>query len=294
MTLTNEQKIQGSADWLALRKTKITATDISCIMGASTYMTPYELWEQKIGLKEPPEENEGMRIGRKYEDKIRKWANENFNCNFEPDVVIHPEMPFILASLDGIDYEKKIIIEAKTCNEELFRKIKDGHIPYGFYIQQQIQLECVGFKKSYLCAYNPKLDEMCFQLVEWDECRCQEYINAARSFKFCVDNLVSPALNAEDYECIDETDEMKELISQYKECKHMLVTFEDIEKKLKNEIVERVGKRNAKGLGVKITKVIKRGSVDYESLFKDHEIDKDVVNDYRKPDTEYFKISEVV
>lgn len=291
--LTEEQKIQGSAEWLALRKTKITATDIACIMGASPYMTPYELWEQKIGLKEPPEENEGMRIGRKYEEKIREYASANLDCNFQPDVVIHPTRPFILASLDGVDYEKKIVIEAKVVNEEIFRKIEKGDIPYGFYVQVQVQLECIGFDRGYIWAYNPKLDEFCVQRINWDRKSCSEFIEAARSFKFCVDNLVAPELNAEDYQYIDETDEMKDLISQYKECKHMLVTFEDIEKRLKNEIIERVEKRNSKGLGVKITKVIKRGSVDYESLFRDHEIDKDIVNDYRKPDTEYFKITEI-
>lgn len=292
MLLTSEQKEQGSEAWKQLRLQCVTATDIACIVGASTYLTPYELWEQKIGLKEPQKENEGMRIGKKNEEKIRQWANEKFECDFQPDVVIHPEMPFVLASLDGIDYAKEIVLEAKVVNEELFEKIVAGHVPYGFYVQIQVQLECTGFKKAYLVAYNPKLDDFSFLVITWDEKKCREFLSAASAFKFCIDNLISPSLGDEDYVTIEENDEMAQMIEQYKEARHLLTVFEDIENKLKKEIVERSGKRNTKGYGLRITKIKKKGNVDYETLFVDHEIDKSTLEKYRKPDTEYFKISE--
>ena len=46
--IINNEIIQGSQEWLDLRKTKITATDACVIMGESSWKTIIQLYEEKI------------------------------------------------------------------------------------------------------------------------------------------------------------------------------------------------------------------------------------------------------
>ena len=43
---------QGSPEWLSWRRTVITATDASVIMGNNPWETPYSCWQRKLGLLE--------------------------------------------------------------------------------------------------------------------------------------------------------------------------------------------------------------------------------------------------
>lgn len=45
--------IQLSEKWFPWRKEGITASMIPVIMGLSPYQTPYQLWAELVGLKEP-------------------------------------------------------------------------------------------------------------------------------------------------------------------------------------------------------------------------------------------------
>lgn len=293
MNLTEAQKTQGSPEWHMLRLQCVTATDIVCLMGASDYLTPYELWQLKLGFREPEKNSGAMQLGHDYEEVIRKKAEENFNCVFQPDVVIHPEIPFVLASLDGVDYTKEITFEAKVCDKETFEKVKNNEIPYKFYVQCQIGMACTGLHLCVLGAHNPSYRDFAFQTILRDQSEIDKYLEAAKSFKFCVDNLVAPNFTEKDMVPIEETEELKSIVHEYVECRHFLSTFQDIEKRLKNEIVERAGKRNASGCGIKVIKVTKRGSINYEKLFQDLKVDTKLINSYRNEDTEYFKIMEV-
>ena len=52
--------IQGSPEWLELRKNKITGTDSSVLLGSNPFKTRLELWQQKMGLKEQDACNAAM------------------------------------------------------------------------------------------------------------------------------------------------------------------------------------------------------------------------------------------
>jgi putative phage-type endonuclease len=106
---------QGSPEWLALRRTKITATDAPVIMRASEYETPAQLWRRKITGEERPE-TEAMRQGREMEQQLREWASDWLCVPFEPAVLVSEERPWQMASLDGLAVVdgKPRLLEIKT------------------------------------------------------------------------------------------------------------------------------------------------------------------------------------
>ena len=55
---------QGSAKWLEYRKSKVMATDSPILLGSNPWRTPIELWEEKLGLREPQPLNDAMRRGQ--------------------------------------------------------------------------------------------------------------------------------------------------------------------------------------------------------------------------------------
>ena len=64
---------QGSAEWLALRRTKITASDAGVITQLNPWKTPRDLFFEKYGFTQVIE-NEAMRRGTAMEP----FAREHF------------------------------------------------------------------------------------------------------------------------------------------------------------------------------------------------------------------------
>jgi predicted phage-related endonuclease len=53
MTTTIVRLVQGSAEWHAHRRTHRNASETPVVLGQSPWLTPYQLWQQKLGLTQP-------------------------------------------------------------------------------------------------------------------------------------------------------------------------------------------------------------------------------------------------
>ena len=104
--------IQQSNEWLELRKNKIGASDAPVIMHVSPWKTPYQLWEEKLGLKESFSSS-AMKRGLEMEESARKAFEKETGLVVFPQVLFHKEHEWMMASLDGIDIEGKNIVEIK-------------------------------------------------------------------------------------------------------------------------------------------------------------------------------------
>ena len=78
---------QGSPEWLAWRKTVITATDASIILGNNPWDTPYTCWQRKLGLIEEKKSNEAMERGKRLEPEARAQFMDHYGIYMEPRVV---------------------------------------------------------------------------------------------------------------------------------------------------------------------------------------------------------------
>ena len=137
-----------SKEWYDLRKTHIGASESGAIMGLSKFMSNVELWEQKVGLKEPKDlsDNELVNYGINAEEHLARLFELDFPqykfINTKDIVLESEEYPFIMASPDGLLIDtrtnEKGLFENKTANDMGGNTKKEwsvDHIPIAYYCQ---------------------------------------------------------------------------------------------------------------------------------------------------------------
>ncbi len=191
---------QGSEQWLAMRRNFIMASDSAAIMGVSPYKTKYQLWQEKLGLWQQPQ-NEAMRKGKEMEPEMLAYFNSLITFTTQvcvPSVVFNDKISFIGASLDGLSIDGEIAVEMKYANAEDHEYAKNKIVPDKYYTQLQFQMWVTGLKSMYYLSYHKgdyQIFEVCSNL-DYQAELCD------KTFAFWNDHvlaLVPPELEARDF-----------------------------------------------------------------------------------------------
>lgn len=152
----------GSAQWHALRRTGVTGSDISSIMGVNKWVSAYACWARKLGLIPDQESSEAMEWGGILETVIRdQFVKKTGWSVIQVGTYSHQERPWMLANPDGIivDGENKYLFEAKTATYEddwiVPPENTIGHftgVPRYYRTQVQHYLDVFGFSKGFLAV----------------------------------------------------------------------------------------------------------------------------------------------
>ena len=190
--------IIGSDEWKKWRRDKVGASDVSAILGLSPWMTPYDLWEQKILGKEI-EMNSSMLRGQEREEEARKWVESKIGTILFPKVYEHKKCPFFTATLDGIDEDEENAVEIKWPNKKVMKMAEAGEVIDYYYCQIQYQMEVVGLEDIYFCCCNDK------EKILINKKRDQPYIDAMMKkviefFDECILLMQPPDLREKDKE----------------------------------------------------------------------------------------------
>jgi putative phage-type endonuclease len=178
---------QGSELWLELRKTKITATDATTIMGVSPWTTPLELWEQKLDIREPTPINGAMKRGMLLEPKARGLFEKKTGILMVPEVRIKN---FMMASLDGISMDGKEIVEIKCTSKKNHDLAKANKIPPYYYPQVQHQIECVGVDRCHYCSFDG--NDIVVVVVYRDNNYIESMLEKELEFYNCLKTFTEP------------------------------------------------------------------------------------------------------
>lgn len=290
--LTEQQKKQGSNEWLELRRCKVTASEMPIILGISPYVTEYQLWEYKTGIVECLYENSNMRFGRDKEESIRQQTNAAYNCNFVPDVFVSKKNQIFMASLDGIDYEKQMILEIKVINQEKYKEFLESlELPEYIKVQVQMQLYCSDMKKALVVLHSPSMGECATIPVEYDPVIVDRCVAMGSMFKYKVDNYIPPDKTKNDIPVY--SDEYSLLLSQnYLEAKRNLDKAMEICDQKKQELLEHIGHKTAIVGSCQIKAYEQVGRVNYAQVIEKARIDHDLIESCRGKTQTYFKITE--
>lgn len=157
--------LNSDAEWKAVRKEGIGASDAASVLGMSHWKSNVQLWEEKVGLREPED------IGDKPFVQYGHAAEPHIRALFALD---HPELlvtydspykiirndnhPFIQASPDGELQEKATGrrggLEIKTTEIRSPGQWKEwaGRIPQQYYCQVVHQMLSTGWEFVWLKA----------------------------------------------------------------------------------------------------------------------------------------------
>ena len=101
--------VQGSAEWHEHRRQYRNASETPAVLGVSPWMTPYQLWQIKLGLAEP-EVTPAMLHGTQLEPQARAAYEALTGHVMQPLVLVDGEYS---ASLDGITLGGERVLEIK-------------------------------------------------------------------------------------------------------------------------------------------------------------------------------------
>lgn len=176
--------VQGSPEWHALRARHHTASEAPAMMGASRQVKRSELLRMKATGSEQAfsdwvRENildEGHRV----EALARPMAEEIIGDDLFPATVGDDE-GYLLASLDGMTMDARIIFEHKQYNAELFQMVKNGECPDYHYWQICQALKITEAEKALFmvsdgtperCAWmwiTPDVDDQDMLMAHWHQ-----------------------------------------------------------------------------------------------------------------------------
>lgn len=168
-------EFQSEAEWLALRDTDLTSTEVSALFGVSPYATEYELWHRKTGqLVAEFEGNERTVWGNRLESAIAYGVAEDLGLIVEP-FKVYVRLPEhrlgasfdfkVVGLVDGAEENEYRdlfrrhscgILEVKNVDGLVFRRgwmDEDGAVEAPAHIELQIQHQmlCTGMKWG-ICA----------------------------------------------------------------------------------------------------------------------------------------------
>jgi putative phage-type endonuclease len=217
---------QNTNEWLELRKTRLGASDANIIMGKSKFKTPNELYLEKINPSVKKSESENTFVqdkGHRLEVKARAMIEIDTGLDFPPLVVLSENYPFLMASLDGYNAEKRIVLEAKYCGQDDFEKVKSGQIleHYKPQIMQQLLVTGADYSILAVCTENKDSEdkkELKYASVEIKpdlEYMKNELLPAMEKFWNCVQSKVPPALGNDDVLNISD-EKISDMLHRYK------------------------------------------------------------------------------
>lgn len=291
---------QNTDAWLEMRKSHIGSSDAPIIMEVSKFKrtdglwkTPYVLWQEKLDLLPEDKENSAMRWGKVNEPACLERYCKMVGQSFSPQVVFHQQLPYLMASLDGLAEDGKAAVEIKNAGKEDHEMAKSGAVPPHYYPQIQHQMECLEISSLHYFSVNS--DDAVIVEVNRDDKYIEEMLKRHQIFWDCLDKFTPPSLTERDYRDQDEMwNEMAETAFYLKQERLALKKqYEEIERKEKSlikELTDKSEKWNAKSENFRLTLSMRRGNVQYKNIpeLKDVNLDS-----YRAKPIEIWKVDKL-
>jgi putative phage-type endonuclease len=289
---------QNSQEWLAWRNGKIGASDLPIILGISPYCSPLNLWKRMLGFSPPQEETLHMTMGKMMEPVLCNELNAMTQSNFEPKCSVHKEISWAIASLDGVDEFKKIVLEIKCNSVDKHLLAKQNRVPMIHWPQVQWQLFVTGYQTGWYLSYSNG-DKVIVEFSRDDAYINDTLIPAATEFYRRLVDYDPPPEQENDY--IEITDpEFEVTANQWKTLNARIKELQEQEKQVRKTLIEFTDDGNCQGFGLKLSRIERKGTIDWDKCYKEicekyPEVSASIDPEkYRKEQIGYWKIEEMV
>jgi len=183
-----DTKDMPKSDWLDWRRKGVTGTDVAAIFGMSQYKSPYQCYQDKLGLLPEIEDNNRMRFGRDFEDTVAKWFAEDNGFKVENRYAIYQSaaFPWMLANIDRWIVGERAILECKTATY-MFQKEKWGpsgsdEVPDEHLFQVYHYMIVFGVRTAHLAVVFTDTKEARYYKFELNEDLAEQIIDGTKDF----------------------------------------------------------------------------------------------------------------
>lgn len=280
---------QRSQEWIDFRRGKFGASMASALKGVSPFQTKLQLWEEFFHETQKTP-TKAMLRGIELESKALDWLNskKGFSGVYKPVVVQSCKDPRIIASLDGfyINEGRPHIVEIKCPGTEAHLEAIEGRIPSYYYPQLQHQMHLVGADSMLYVSFDG--EQGVILVCHRDEKYCEQLENEEIEFLDSVVNLKPPTACDRDWIEIYDS-RASTMARKYEKLMDQMSALEYEIEETKKELLQSLNHPRTKVGNLKIQKVVRKGSIDYDSLCKDRGIE--VSEEYRRPAIESWRIT---
>jgi len=272
---------QNTSEWLEWRKDKIGASDAPIILGKSPWKSPYQLYEEKIGLNQNFYENDAMARGKALEPYALDEISKELGMTLLPKVFVHPKYEYIIASLDGVSCDGKIAVEIKCPGVKSHVEALQGKIPSHYQIQMQHQMEVLGLDCIYYYSFDGEAGVTL--KLQRDQKLIEDMLEMEHEFYECLRSKTPPK---DKNLRLDE--EWTKWTNLWKELQEEAFKIEKQKQECKQRLIELTEGKNAYGNGVKLIEIERKGTIDYSKIpvLKTIDLEK-----YRKASSKYWSLA---
>jgi putative phage-type endonuclease len=278
---------QRSLEWYDLRKKCITATDIAIIMGISEYKTPYQLWQEKLNLKDSESETEAMRRGRDLEPKaLEAYSSYRSYIDVTPIVATHSLYEWAMASIDGYSQAHNRICEIKCMGKKNHDEAMTGIVKPLYMYQMQWQMFVMDLQECDYFVFSEESYEI-FRISR-DQELIDKMIVEAEEFLRKIETLTPPEMTDRDY--VDRSNDpyFDSLMEDYMDSANRENLHKAEKERYRDLLIEYTSDKNTIGSFGKFTKSVMKGRISYSDIPELKNVD---LEKYRGKDIVSYRIT---
>ena len=255
--------VQGCPEWHEHRRTHRNASETPVVLGVSPWQTPYQLWQQKLG-RTTAEVTASMLHGTQLEPAARAAYERLTGLVMQPLVMVDGEYS---ASLDGLTLAGERIVEIKCPvkgrDSTLWKTIAAGRLPeyYEWQVQHQLMVSKADIADVFVFD---GAEGVVFPLAP-DPNSWPRIHEAWDGFTRCIASGEAPPLMDRDTRLRDDP-EWLEAAAAYLQLK---TAYDELSAKFdaaKGRLIAQASHAKEQGGGVSVTKLWKRGNIDYKKV----------------------------
>jgi len=286
---------QRTQEWFDARKGKLTGSNVGAALGLNPWKKPEDLIRQMVreyhGAESEFTGNVATSHGTLHEplalmDYLGKTGNLVEECGF----FVHPDYDWLGASPDGLVGADGLVevkcpfgLRNKKADELKFKTAEDQ--PH-YFAQMQVEMACTGRAWCDFYQWTPNGDYL--ERVEYDANWFAYITPILKAFyKLYLSELNNPA-HLEPKQKEVNTLSAKTLLDEYDDLTAKIDDAAARKKEILSELIAMSKERDAIIHGRKLTRVERKGSVQYKKIPELEGVDLD---QYRGKPTQYWKLS---
>jgi putative phage-type endonuclease len=281
-----ERLHQNTPEWHRWRLHGIGASDAPVIMGDAAFKTAHMLWSIKTGRVRENTPGLAARRGRELEMLARRAYERQVGIQMEPLCLVHDELDWMRASLDGLSFDGSTVLEIKCPMSERDRvTAQRGRIPAQYYAQLQHELEVSHATEVHYWSFDGSAGVLI--RINPDREYLKRLLDAEAAFwqRVTEDCWSEPEGDELD---LSANAKWRQVAANYRAARTRLEVAAAEEHKLREMLKRMATARRTYGYGVELLKSSRKGSVDYSAIPELRGVN---LESYRKPPVPVVKIN---
>jgi len=280
-----ERLQQNTPEWHRWRQQGLGASDAPVIMGEAAFKSPRMLWSIKTGRMQEDVPGSAARRGRELERLARQAYEREVGIQMEPLCLVHDELEWMRASLDGLSFDGTTVLEIKCpTNVRDQSAARAGSVPPHYYAQLQHELEVSRAEELHYWSFDGSKGSLV--RVRPDRDYLKRLLDAEAAFwRLVRENLWPEPAGELD---LSADPKWRQVALSYREAKRRLENAAEEERKLRAILENLATARRTFGCGVELLRSSRKGAVDYAAVPELRGVN---LEPYRKPPVSVVRIN---